>query len=198
MESVDAPVPRPAAVPGTGHLLKPHPRHSGHPSGQPFAGGPRQLRTHRSRAGRAGRSPYRAHYRQLAPLLRQQLAERGYHESQQPELRVYYWLALQDAPLEFRVDEAPPSPLGGYQAIHRLRDATGTLRLRITDLTGQVLWEGTASTGLSPAWDSAELLQTAVEALVRQIPVATAGQAAILRSLGGNEHADIQGGRRRT
>lgn len=145
-----------------------------------------------------GEAPYRAHYRQLAPLLRQQLAERGYHESQQPELRVYYWLALQDAPLEFRVDETPPAPLGAYQAIHRLRDATGTLRLRITNLTGQVLWEGTASTGLSPAWDSAELLQTAVEALVRQIPVATAGQAAILRSLGGNEHADIQGGRRRT
>ncbi|MGA4637873.1 hypothetical protein ACPA5B_28775 [Pseudomonas solani] len=142
-----------------------------------------------------GQAPYREHYARLDPLLRQGLATRGYHENQTPELRIYYWLALQDAPLEFKVDQAPPSPLGPYQAIHRLRDETGTLRLRITDLDGQVLWEGIASTGLSPAWDSAELLQSAVEALTRQIPIAASERAAILRTLGG-EHADIQGGRR--
>ncbi len=140
-------------------------------------------------------APYREHYIRLDPLLRQGLAARGYHESQSPELRVYYWLALQDAPLEFKVDQAPPNPLGPYQAIHRLRDETGTLRLRITDLDGLVLWEGIASTGLSPSWDSAELLESAVEALTRQIPIAANERAAILRPLGG-EHADIQGGRR--
>ncbi|WP_137820012.1 DUF4136 domain-containing protein [Pseudomonas sp. 2FG] len=120
----------------------------------------------------SGELPLREQYAQLEPLLRQGLAERGYHESPQPELRVYYWLALHDTPLEFRVDTPPPNPLGAYQAIHRLHDETGTLRLRLTDLNGQVLWEGLASTGLSPAWDSTEQLQSAVAALLQQIPVA--------------------------
>lgn len=120
----------------------------------------------------SGELPLRKHYALLASLLHQGLAERGYHESQQPELRVYYWLAVRDTPLEFRVDVPPPNPIGAYQAIHRLHDETGTLRLWLTDLNGQVLWEGLASTGLSPAWDSAEQLQSAVLALLQQIPVA--------------------------
>jgi len=119
-----------------------------------------------------GELPFRERYAQLAALLRQGLAERGYHEGQPPQLRVYYWLALRDTPLELRVDQAPPDPLGPYRAIHRLRDETGTLRLRLTDLDEQVLWEGLVSTGLSPAWDSAEQLERAVAALLRQIPPA--------------------------
>lgn len=119
-----------------------------------------------------GELPFRERYAQLAALLRQGLAERGYHEGQPPQLRVYYWLALRDTPLEFPVDQAPPDPLGPYRAIHRLRDETGTLRLRLTDLNEQVLWEGLVSTGLSPAWDSAEQLERAVQALLRQLPPA--------------------------
>ncbi|AYC31322.1 DUF4136 domain-containing protein [Pseudomonas cavernae] len=117
-------------------------------------------------------TPYEERYAQLEPLLRQGLGERGYHESQTPQLYVYYWLALRDTPLEFRVDVPPPNPLGSYQAIHRLRDETGTLRLRLTDPSGQILWEGLVSTGLSPARDSAELLQVAINALLQQIPPA--------------------------
>ncbi|UVE17396.1 DUF4136 domain-containing protein [Pseudomonas sp. LS44] len=118
----------------------------------------------------SGAPPYAERYAQLAPLLRQGLGERGYHESQTPQLQVYYWLALRDTPLEFRVDVPPPNPLGSYQAIHRLRDETGTLRVRLTDLDGKILWEGVVSTDLSPAWDSAEQLQLAVRALLEQIP----------------------------
>ncbi|MBM7062233.1 DUF4136 domain-containing protein [Pseudomonas sp. UL073] len=120
----------------------------------------------------SGPAPYAERYAQLVPLLRQGLGERGYHESQRPQLLVYYWLALQDSPLEFRVDTPPPNPLGPYQAIHRLRDETGTLRLRLATPDGQVLWEGLATTGLSPARDSPELLHSAVGALLLQIPEA--------------------------
>ncbi len=119
-----------------------------------------------------GELPYREHYAQLAPLLRQGLESRGYRASDDAQLRVYYWLAVSDAPLEFKVDQAAPAPLGPYQAIHRLRDESGTLRLRLTDPTGQVLWEGLASTGLSPSWDSAELLENAARALIEQVPAA--------------------------
>ncbi|WP_271410378.1 hypothetical protein [Pseudomonas sp. Q1-7] len=120
----------------------------------------------------AGELPHRERYAQLAPLIRQGLEERGYHSAREAQVRVYYWLAVADQPLEFEVDQAPPVPLGPYQAIHRLRDETGTLRLRLTAPTGQVLWEGVASTGLSPAWDSTELLERAVHALVEQVPAA--------------------------
>ncbi|MFZ6048343.1 DUF4136 domain-containing protein [Pseudomonas sp. CR3202] len=119
-----------------------------------------------------GEPPYQERYAQLAPLLRQGLENRGYRASANAQLRVYYWLAISDAPLEFKVDQAPPSPLGPYQAIHRLRDESGSLRLRLTDQTGQVLWEGLASTGLSPSWDSTELLENAVRALIEQVPAA--------------------------
>jgi hypothetical protein len=77
-----------------------------------------------------------------------------------------------DGPLLFKADVPPPNPLGPYQAIHRLRDETGTLRLRLTDLDGRILWEGVISTGLSPARDSAELLGRAVQVLTEQIPLA--------------------------
>lgn len=120
-----------------------------------------------------GATPYAERYRQLPPLLRHALAARGFHESRQAQLRVYYWLALQDSPLTFKVDNPPPNPLGPYQAIHRLRDETGTLRLRLTDPEGRILWEGVISTGLSPARDSAERLERAVQALTEQIPLAT-------------------------
>ncbi|MCY1289968.1 hypothetical protein D9M70_390860 [compost metagenome] len=120
----------------------------------------------------AGPAPYPERYAQLGPQLRQGLGERGYHESQTPQLLVYYWLALRDSPLEFHVDTPPPDPLGPYQAIHRLRDATGTLRLRLASPDGQVLWEGTASTGLSPARNSGEYLHNAVTALLKQVPEA--------------------------
>ena len=109
----------------------------------------------------------------MPQLLRHGLSARGYHESQQPQLRVYYWLAVQDSPLTFKVDVPPPSPLGPYQAIHRLRDETGTLRLRLTDLDERILWEGVISTGLSPARDSGELLERAVQVLTEQIPLTT-------------------------
>ena len=117
-----------------------------------------------------GDAPFQARYAQLDTLLGQGLAQRGYHESARPELRVYYWLAVQDTPLEFKVDPAAPGPLGPYQAIHRLRDETGTLRITLADLDGHVLWEGAVSTGLSPARDSAERLERAALALVEQIP----------------------------
>lgn len=116
--------------------------------------------------------PYRSRYPLINAQVRQGLIERGYRESAVPQLRVYYWLALQDAPLEFKVDTPPPNPLGPYLAIHRLRDETGTLRLRLTDAQEQTLWEGTVSTGLSPAHASAALLQDAVGALLQQIPAA--------------------------
>lgn len=120
-----------------------------------------------------GEAPFPERYRQLPRLLRHGLSARGYHESQQPQLRVYYWLAVQDGPLLFKVDAPPPNPLGSYQAIHHLRDETGTLRLRLTDLDQRILWEGVISTGLSPAHDSAELLERAVQVLTEQIPQAT-------------------------
>lgn len=119
-----------------------------------------------------GPAPYSQRYAQLGPLLRQGLGERGYHDSQRPQLLVYYWLALGDTPLEFRVDTPPPNVLGPYQAIHRLHDETGTLRLRLTTPDGRTLWEGTASTGLSPARNSGEYLHNAVTALLQQIPEA--------------------------
>ncbi|WAJ38209.1 hypothetical protein OU800_02930 [Pseudomonas sp. GOM7] len=115
--------------------------------------------------------PFPERYAQLPQLLRQGLSARGYHESQPPQTRVYYWLAVQDKPLTFKVDAA--GSLGPYQAIHRLRDETGTLRLRITDLNDVTLWEGLISTGLSPARDSAELLERAVHVLTEQLPKAT-------------------------
>ncbi len=120
-----------------------------------------------------GEAPFPERYRQLPQLLLHGLSARGYHESQQPQLHVYYWLAVQDSPLMFKVDLPPPNAPGPYQAIHRLRDETGTLRLRLTDLDEHVLWEGVISTGLSPARDSAELLERAVQVLTEQIPMAT-------------------------
>lgn len=117
--------------------------------------------------------PYRSRYPLINAQLRQGLIERGYRESATPQIRVYYWLALQDAPLEFKVDVPPPDPLGPYHAIHRLRDETGTLRLRLTDAQEQTLWEGTVSTGLNPAHASATLLQDAIDALLKQVPAAT-------------------------
>lgn len=120
-----------------------------------------------------GEAPFPERYRQLPQLLLHGLSARGYHESQQPQLRVYYWLAVRDEPLTFKVAVPPPNPLGPYQAIHRLRDETGMLRLRLTDLDERILWEGVISTGLSPARDSAELLERATRALTEQIPLAT-------------------------
>lgn len=117
--------------------------------------------------------PYASRYPLLNAWLRQGMEQRDYQESAQPQLRVYYWLALRDAPLEFKVDVPPPQSLGPYLAIHRLHDETGTLRVRLTNLQDQVLWEGTVSTGLSPQHASSELLQHAVEALVSQVPKAT-------------------------
>lgn len=95
--------------------------------------------------------PYRNRYPLINAELRQGLAAHGYHESATPQFRVYYWLALRDAPLEFRPDLPPTSGMGPYLAIHRLRDETGTLRVRLVDLEERVLWEGMVSTGLSPA-----------------------------------------------
>lgn len=117
--------------------------------------------------------PYASRYPLINAWLRQGLEQRGYREAGAAQLRVYYWLALRDAPLEFKVDVPPPQALGPYLAIHRLRDETGTLRVRLTDLRDQVLWEGTVSTGLSPQHASSELLQHAVEALVNQVPKTT-------------------------
>lgn len=119
-----------------------------------------------------GDAPFPERYRQLPRLLRHGLSTRGYHESQQPQLRVYYWLAVQDSPLMFKANVPPPNAIGPYQAIHRLRDETGTLRLRLTDLDEHILWEGMICTGLSPARDSAELLERAVQVLTEQIPLA--------------------------
>lgn len=121
----------------------------------------------------SGDLPFAERYQQLDQLLHQGLSQRGYQAGPQPEIQVYYWLAVQDQPLEFKVDAAPPSPLGPYQAIHRLRDSTGTLRLRLTTPEQLVLWEGLASTGLSPERDSAELLERATQALLQQIPTAS-------------------------
>ncbi|MDP2745519.1 hypothetical protein [Pseudomonas sp.] len=121
----------------------------------------------------AGDVPFAERYTQLEQLLREGLSTRGYQANPQAEIQVYYWLAVQDSPLDFKVDAAPPAPLGPYQAIHRLRDETGTLRIRLTTPEQQILWEGLISTGLSPAKDSAELLERATQALLQQIPKAT-------------------------
>ena len=112
-----------------------------------------------------GELPFGDDYIQLATLLRQGLATRGYRESPTPQMHVYYWLAVNDAPLEFRVDVPPPDT-------HRLRDETGTLRVRLTDPDGRSLWEGLASTGLSPSRTSSERLEVAVEALLQRLPAA--------------------------
>lgn len=117
--------------------------------------------------------PFANRYAQLDQLLRAGLSQRGYQASPQADIQVYYWLAVQDSPLDFKVDAAPPSPLGPYQTIHRLRDETGTLRVRLTTPAQQILWEGLISTGLSPAKDSAELLERATQALLQQIPMAS-------------------------
>lgn len=120
-----------------------------------------------------GPLPFAERYRQLDQLLRQGLTQRGYHASSQAQIQVYYWLAVQDSPLDFHVEAAPPTPLGPYQALHRLRDSTGTLRIRLTTPEQHILWEGLTSTGLSPQRDSAELLERATQALLQQIPVAS-------------------------
>ena len=116
--------------------------------------------------------PYASRYPLLNAWLRQGLERQGYRESGQAQLRIYYWLALRDAALEFKADVPPPQSLGPYLAIHRLPDQTGTLRVRLTDLHDQVLWEGTVSTGLSPQRTSSERLRHAVDALVAQVPKA--------------------------
>jgi len=120
-----------------------------------------------------GEVPFAERYEQLEQLLREGLSNRGYQASPQAQIQVYYWLAVQDSPLDFKVDTAPPTSLGPYQAIHRLRDETGTLRLRLTTPAQVILWEGLISTGLSPAKDSAELLERATQALLQQIPMAS-------------------------
>lgn len=119
-----------------------------------------------------GPLPFANRYRQLDQLLREGLTQRGYHASHEAQILVYYWLAVQDSPLDFHVEAAPPTPLGPYQALHRLRDSTGTLRIRLTTPEQKTLWEGLISTGLSPAKDSAELLERATQALLKQIPKA--------------------------
>ena len=119
-----------------------------------------------------GEVPFAERYEQLEQLLREGLSSRGYQASPTAEIQVYYWLAVQDSPLDFKVDTAPPTSLGPYQAIHRLRDETGSLRLRLTTPAQVILWEGLISTGLSPAKDSAELLERATQALLQQIPMA--------------------------
>jgi hypothetical protein len=120
-----------------------------------------------------GEIPLPERYAQLEHWLGEGLSARGYQASPQAQIQVYYWLEVQDSPLDFKVDAAPPNPLGPYQAIHRLRDETGTLRVRLTTPAQQILWEGLVSTGLSPAKDSAELLERATQALLQQIPLAS-------------------------
>jgi hypothetical protein len=121
----------------------------------------------------SGELPFANRYAQLDQLLRAGLSQRGYQASPQADIQVYYWLAVQDRPLDFKVEATPPMPLGHYQAIHRLRDETGTLRVRLTTPAQLILWEGLISTGLSPAKDSAELLERATQDLLQQIPLAT-------------------------
>lgn len=123
----------------------------------------------------SGELPFANRYAQLDQLLREGLSQRGYQAQGNPraDIQVYYWLAVQDSPLDFKVDAVPPNPLGPYQTIHRLRDETGTLRVRLTSPAQQTLWEGLISTGLSPAKDSAELLERATQALLQQIPKAS-------------------------
>jgi|SRR5690606_1521325 len=119
-----------------------------------------------------GELPYPAGYPLLAKSLREGFADRGYQETREGALQVYYWLAIRETPLDYHVDMPPPNPLGPYQAIHRFSDETGTLRLRITDAGGKVLWEGITRTGLSPAHQRNELLKHAVDALLEELPPA--------------------------
>ncbi|MES2819516.1 MAG: DUF4136 domain-containing protein [Pseudomonadota bacterium] len=109
---------------------------------------------------------------QLEGLLRKGLQARGYEAGPPPQLRVAYWLTLTQQPLSYNVDPPAALALGPYQAIHRLQDETGTLRLRLTDVHDRVLWEGLVSTGLSPSTQSAEAMERAVEALLLQLPKA--------------------------
>ncbi|MFI8483347.1 DUF4136 domain-containing protein [Pseudomonas sp. NPDC078700] len=113
-------------------------------------------------------------YPKLASLLGEQLHQQGYQQVEPAQINVYYWLAVQDNPIEFKVDLPPPSQLGAYQAIHRLQDETGTLRVRLTDPANNLLWQGTSKTGLSPATYSIELVERAVSALTAQIPACVA------------------------
>lgn len=117
-------------------------------------------------------APFTQRYAELSSYLEQALNEHGFTNTAQAQVLVFYWLAVQDRQLEFAPSNPSALVQGPYQAIHRLRDRTGTLRVRLTDLNQQVLWEGTVDTGLSPERDRAELLQQAVEALLRQLPQA--------------------------
>ena len=116
--------------------------------------------------------PYATGYPLFAQRLRQGLDARGYRETAEAPLQVHYWLAIRDTPVEYRVDMPPPNPLGPYQAIHRLPEETGALRVRITDADGQVLWEAQARTALSPMSERNARLQQAVDALLEELPAA--------------------------
>lgn len=119
-------------------------------------------------------SALQALYPQLGLLLGEQLRRKGYQQTEPAQINVYYGLAVQGHRFEFKVDQVPPSQLGAYQAIHRLHDETGTLRLRLTGPANKLLWQGSRKTGLSPASYSAELLERAVIALTAQIPASIA------------------------
>ncbi|MGV8769692.1 DUF4136 domain-containing protein, partial [Pseudomonas aeruginosa] len=78
--------------------------------------------------------PYRNRYRLTNAELRQGLAAYGNHESATQQISVCCWLALRDAPLEFRPDLPPTSGMGHNLAISRLITETGTLRFRLGEL----------------------------------------------------------------
>lgn len=122
----------------------------------------------------SGELPPKTDYGQVEAGLRQGLLNHGYHESKKAELRVAYSLTLNEAPLEFRVDNPPEglgNQLGSYLAVHRFKDESATLRLRISDRADKTLWQGLITTRLSPSWQREELLKAAVTALLQQIPV---------------------------
>ncbi|WXL26420.1 hypothetical protein WG219_02725 [Ectopseudomonas mendocina] len=70
----------------------------------------------------------------------------------------------------FNEHTAPPEQLGPYQALHRLKSLSATLRVQLRDSQQRILWEGQIETPLSPENDRAAFLDQAVQNLMNELP----------------------------
>ncbi|VTL99658.1 Uncharacterised protein [Pseudomonas aeruginosa] len=114
--------------------------------------------------------PYRSRYPLINAELRQGLGGPRLPRERHPAVPRLLLAGAARRSAGIPPDLPPTSSMGPYLAIHRLRDETGTLRVRLVDLEERILWEGTASTGLSPARANPEQLERAVGALLQQLP----------------------------
>jgi hypothetical protein len=107
---------------------------------------------------------------QLQGFLHNAMAQRGYQLAEPAEIEVQYWFDEHSAALQINIDTPAPAPLGLYQAVHRLQDVAGTLRVQLTDTQQNTLWEAQITTPLSPESDRSTLLDQAVHTLLRKLP----------------------------